>query len=77
MNVFEVAKLDNAFMRFFYKARGLSQDASLIEKVSVLRTSDKTEEYLLGKPNRYEVRPFYNITKKRIEHLPFALEILH
>lgn len=77
MNVFEVAKLDNAFMRFFYKARGLSQDASLIEKVSVLRTSDKTEEYLLGKPNKYEVRPFYNITKKRIEYLPYVLGILH
>ena len=39
MNAFEVAELDNAFMRNFYKA-GLSQDASLI--VSVLRTSDKT-----------------------------------
>lgn len=77
MNAFEVAELDNAFMRNFYKARGLSQDASLIEKVSVLRTSDKTEEYLFGEPGRREVRPFYNITKKRIEYLPFVLGVLH
>ncbi len=77
MNAFEVAELDNAFMRNFYKARGLSQDASLIEKVSVLRTSDKTEEYIFGEPSKREVCPFYNITKKRIEYLPFVLGVLH
>ena len=77
MNAFEVAELDNTFMRNFYKARGLSQDASLIEKVSVLRTSDKTEEYIFGEPSKREVCPFYNITKKRIEYLPFVLGVLH
>ncbi|MGI6090265.1 MAG: YcaO-like family protein [Saccharofermentanales bacterium] len=77
MSAFELAALDNAFMRIFYKARGLSQDASLIEKVSALRIADKTEEYMLGEPNRYEVRPFYNITKKRVEYLPYVLGTLH
>jgi ribosomal protein S12 methylthiotransferase accessory factor len=76
MSSLEIAELNNAFMNCFFSWRGLA-DASVLEKKSSLSALDQGERYIVGEKNAYEVRPYYNVTKKYVEYLPTMLGYIH
>lgn len=72
VSVFDIVKEDNTFMRAFYKRFGL-ENASFFEKVAYISKYYAIEPYYCNNKPGYELRPYYNVTDKKIEYLPFAI----
>lgn len=68
----QVAALDNSFMEYFFRVRNM-QTAQPGEKAAYLRKNQKQDFFTQGVPDEYEVRPFYSVSRKRVEYLPYHI----
>lgn len=71
MNVLDVVSQDNAVMRNFFASVGV--DESYLKRVSTFQRFNRTELHLLNREDGYIMTPFYNITKDKVDYLPFFL----
>ncbi len=68
----EVASLQSQFMDLFYKEMGL-ENASITEKIMFLNSNERSEYHFHNETSGYELKPYYNVTKNKIEELPYSI----
>ncbi|MEG1291397.1 MAG: YcaO-like family protein [Lachnospiraceae bacterium] len=68
----EIASLDNSFMRYYFKKKGL-ECASLEEKAEKFKSLHRVEAHYYKQEDSYEVHPFYSVRTRKVEYIPWYL----
>lgn len=72
----QLGALDNAMMEQYFAMRGMEASGPE-ERAAYLRKYYKTEFFLECRKDSYEVLPFYSVSRKRTEYVPYYLCMLH